>query len=84
VPELSWREREALARALLARFPGKDPLTIRLPDLLRWVPELAGFADTGTKPTPRGLEELQASWYRLYSEKLAAARQHSLESFECR
>ena len=63
---LAWTDAEAIARALLERFPDKDPLTIRFPDLERWVVEVPGFTGTTAAATPRLLEAIQERWYRLY------------------
>jgi FeS assembly protein IscX len=68
---MRWSDTEALARALHRRFPSRDPLTIRLPDVHRWVPELEGFEDSEPKPGPRDLERIQERWYRLYEQGVA-------------
>ena len=63
---LTWADAGSLGRALHARFPTRDPLTIRLPDLERWVREVDGFSAASEKPTPRALEAIQAKWYEAF------------------
>ena len=62
---MKWTDADEIAPLLLERFPDTDPLTIRFPDLQRWVAELDGFADE-PRPGPRLLETIQRKWYERY------------------
>jgi FeS assembly protein IscX len=64
---LTFRDAPALGRLLAERFPGRDPLGVRMPDLERWVVELPGFADPPEAATPRLLEAIQMQWYQVFS-----------------
>ena len=63
---LSWNDADAIAERLHSRFPDIDPLTIRFPDLQRWIGEIDDFVDDPKPTSPYLLEHVQRSWYEAY------------------
>lgn len=63
---LTWDDDLELARRLLTRFPDLDPLTLRFPDLVRWVTEMERFHGNAKPESARQLENIQRAWYALY------------------
>ncbi|MCC7175502.1 MAG: Fe-S cluster assembly protein IscX [Bryobacterales bacterium] len=68
MPALTWDDPQAIALALLEKFPGLDPLTVRFTDLHRWVTELADFRDDAFASNEGKLEAIQMAWYEEYQE----------------
>ena len=59
---MKWTDTRDIAIALLDKFPGVDPATVRFTDLRRWVLELDGFDDLPERPGEKILEAIQATW----------------------
>jgi FeS assembly protein IscX len=59
---LTWDDAEAIALALLEKFPDLDPLTIRFTDLHKWVTELEDFGDDPKGSNEGKLEAIQMCW----------------------
>jgi FeS assembly protein IscX len=60
--QLMWTDTLDLALALAARFPGKDPLSVRFTDLHLWCTEVPGFSDDPKKSNEKILETIQMAW----------------------
>jgi len=60
---LTWRDVEGLARELVLRFPGEDPLGIDLPRLHDMILGLPSFKDEPDAATEEQLETILAAWY---------------------
>ena len=60
---LTWRDSDALARELAARFPGEDPLSIDLARLHDMILGLPSFKDDPDAATDEQLETILAAWY---------------------
>ena len=66
---LTWKDTEDIAIALAEKFPDSDPLTVRFPDLHRWVTELPDFADDPKASNEGILEAIQMKWYDEYKDR---------------
>ena len=77
--DLGWSDAEVLAAALHAHMPARDPLTLRFPDLERWVAEVPGFAAGPGRPDPRLLEAIQRAWYARFERAPGAPGPAPLE-----
>jgi FeS assembly protein IscX len=60
---MTWDQIDNIALALLDKYPGVDPLTVRFTDLHKWVTELEGFSDDPAKSNESKLEAIQMEWY---------------------
>jgi len=60
---LTWDSTEAIALALLEKFPDTDPLTVRFTDLHRWITELEEFGDDPKGSNEGKLEAIQMAWH---------------------
>ena len=67
--QLSWTDAEEIAIQVHEKFPGLDPLTVRITDLHRYVTELPGFADDPQKSTEGKLEAIQMDWHAEYPDE---------------
>lgn len=65
---LTWRDTDALARALVANHPDIDPLTLTLQDVRRFIVGLPGFNDDSDAASDQDIEEVQAAWYDVFQE----------------
>jgi FeS assembly protein IscX len=66
--ELTWNDSEEIGIQLQEKYPDIDPLTVRFTDLHRYVIELPGFADDGSKSNESKLEAIQMAWYEEYKD----------------
>jgi len=66
---LTWKDTEDIAIELSEKYPDLDPLTVRFPDLHKWVIELPGFSDNPKASTESPLESIQMAWYEEYKDK---------------
>jgi len=66
---LTWKDTEEIAIALMEKFPGTDPLTVRFTDLHRWVTELPDFADDPRTSNESILEAIQMAWHEEYKDR---------------
>lgn len=62
-PELYWDATYAIAMALMAIFPHKDPEQVGLNELAELVQSLPGFSDDPDLVTERILLDIQLTWY---------------------
>ena len=69
---LTWKDTEDIAIELAEKFPDLDPLTVRFPDLHKWVTELPGFSDNPKASTESVLESIQMAWYEEYKDAKAS------------
>lgn len=60
---MKWTDTEDIGLALLEKFPGVDPLTIRFTDLRERVIALEGFDDDPKASNEAKLEAIQMAWY---------------------
>ena len=65
---LKWTDTEDIAIALLEKMPHQDPLAVRFTDLLKWVCQLADFADDPKASNEAKLEAIQMAWLEQYRE----------------
>ena len=65
---LTWDSTEAIALALLEKFPDTDPLTVRFTDLHRWITELEEFGDDPKGSNEGKLEAIQLTWYEEWKD----------------
>lgn len=68
--ELTWDKAEDIGIALLEKYPGIDPLTVRFTDLHKYVIELDGFTDDPKKSNEAKLEAIQMAWHEEYKDSL--------------
>jgi len=65
---MKWSDAEDIGIALVEKFPGVDPLTIRFTDLRDRVLALDGFADDPKSSNEQKLEAIQMAWYEEFKE----------------
>jgi len=65
---LKWQDSEDIALALLEKFPGLDPLTIRFTDLREKVLALDEFDDDPKTSNEPKLEAIQMAWYEEFKD----------------
>lgn len=68
--ELTWETAEDIGIALIEKYPGIDPLTVRFTDLHKYVTELEGFAGDPKASNEAKLEAIQMAWYEEYKDSL--------------
>jgi len=61
--QLTWRDTEEIAYALIDKFPDQDPLKLSFPKLHKMVIELEEFGDAADKSNEAVLESIQMAWY---------------------
>lgn len=65
---MKWIDAEDIAVALMEKFPGVDPLTIRFTDLRGRVLALDEFNDDPKASNEPKLEAIQMAWYEEFKE----------------
>ena len=65
---MKWIDAEDIAIALVEKFPGGDPLTIRFTDLRARVLALDGFDDDAKASNEPKLEAIQMAWYEEFKD----------------
>jgi len=60
---VKWTDSEDIAIALIEKFPGIDPLTLRFTDLRERVLALDGFDDDPKASNEPKLEAIQMAWH---------------------
>jgi FeS assembly protein IscX len=65
---VKWIDSEDIAIALVEKFPGVDPLTIRFTDLRARVLALDGFDDDAKASNEPKLEAIQMAWYEEFKD----------------
>ena len=60
---MKWIDAEDIALALIEKFPGVDPLTLRFTDLRERVLALDGFDDDPKASNEPKLEAIQMAWH---------------------
>jgi len=66
---VKWTDSEDIGIALVEKFPGVDPLTIRFTDLRDRVVGLDGFDDDPKSSNESKLEAIQMAWYEEFKEQ---------------
>jgi FeS assembly protein IscX len=66
---MKWSDAEDIAIALVDKFPGVDPLTIRFTDLRERVLALEGFDDDPKASNEPKLEAIQMAWHEEYKDQ---------------
>jgi len=65
---MKWSDSEDIGLALVEKFPGVDPLTIRFTDLRERVMALSGFDDDPKASNEPKLEAIQMAWYEEFKD----------------
>jgi FeS assembly protein IscX len=65
---MKWTDAEDIALALIEKFPGVDPLTIRFTDLRDRVIALPGFSDDPKSSNEPKLEAIQMAWHEEFTD----------------
>jgi len=65
---VKWTDSEDIAIALVEKFPGVDPLTVRFVDMRQRVMELQGFSDDPHASNEAKLEAIQMAWYEEWKD----------------
>jgi FeS assembly protein IscX len=65
---VKWTDSEDIGIALLEKFPGVDPLTVRFTDLREKVVQLDEFDDDPKASNEPKLEAIQMAWYEEWKE----------------
>jgi len=65
---MKWTDSEAIAVALLEKYPGLDPLTLRFTDLRDRILALDGFDDDPKSSNEPKLEAIQMAWYEEFKD----------------
>ena len=66
---MKWTDAEDIAIALVDKFPGLDPLTIRFTDLRERVLALDNFDDDPKSSNEPKLEAIQMAWHEEYKDQ---------------
>ena len=61
--QLTWRDSDDIAYALIDKFPEQAPLKLSFPKLHQMVIELEEFGDDPQKSSESILEAIQMAWY---------------------
>lgn len=65
---MKWTQSEDIAIALVEKFPGVDPLSVRFTDLREKVMGLDGFDDDPKASNEPKLEAIQMAWYEEFKD----------------
>ena len=65
---MKWTDSEDIGLALIEKFPGVDPLTIRFTDLRERVLGLEDFDDDPKASNEPKLEAIQMAWYEEFKD----------------
>lgn len=65
---MKWTDSEDIGLALIEKFPGVDPLTIRFTDLRDRVLGLEDFDDDPKASNEPKLEAIQMAWYEEFKD----------------
>jgi len=65
---MKWTDSEDIGIALVEKFPGVDPLTLRFTDLRERVLALDGFDDDPKASNEPKLEAIQMAWLDEFQE----------------
>ena len=65
---MKWADAEGIGIALVEKFPGVDPLTVRFTDLREKVVGLDGFDDDPKMSNEPKLEAIQMAWYEEWKD----------------
>ena len=66
---MKWTDAEDIGIALVDKFPGVDPLTIRFTDLRERVLALEDFDDDPKASNEPKLEAIQMAWHEEYKDQ---------------
>jgi FeS assembly protein IscX len=65
---MKWTDSEDIGLALIEKYPGVDPLTIRFTDLRDRVLGLEDFDDDPKASNEPKLEAIQMAWYEEFKD----------------
>ena len=65
---MKWTDAEDIGIALVEKFPGVDPLTLRFTDLRERVLALDGFDDDPKTSNEPKLEAIQMAWHEEFKD----------------
>src|SRR5262245_28094041 len=66
---MKWTDSEDIGLALVEKFPGLDPLTLRFTDLRERVLALEDFDDDPKASNEPKLEAIQMAWYEEFKDQ---------------
>ena len=69
VANMTWKDAEDIALALMEAHPDTDPLSVRFTDLHKWVVALPGFSDDPKGSNEGILEKIQMKWHEEYQDR---------------
>ena len=67
--ELTWDDADDIGILLSEKHPETDPLSVRFPDLHRYVTELSNFRDDPKKSNQGKLEAIQMAWHAEFLDR---------------
>lgn len=67
--ELTWDNAEEIGVLLSEKHPEIAPLTVRFPDLQRYIVELPEFKDAAAKADDGKLKAIQLAWQEEYQDR---------------
>jgi FeS assembly protein IscX len=70
---MKWLDAEDIGIALVEKFPGLDPLTVRFTDLREKVMQLDDFDDDPKASNEPKLEAIQMAWYEEWKDSQEGA-----------
>ena len=65
---MKWQDAEDIAIALVEKYPGVDPLTLRFTDLREKVLALDEFDDDPKRSNEPKLEAIQMAWHEEFKD----------------
>jgi FeS assembly protein IscX len=65
---MKWTDSEDIGIALVEKYPGVDPLTLRFTELRERVLALADFDDDPKTSNEPKLEAIQMAWYEEFKD----------------
>ena len=60
---INWNDYREIAELLFEKYDTLNPLTVRFPDLHKWILDLEGFEGKASDSNEKFLEAIQMAWY---------------------
>ena len=67
--ELTWNDADELGMLLSHSYPQLEPLSVRLPEVLRLVTQLSDFHDDPNHSDPAKLQAIQEAWHAEFLDR---------------
>jgi FeS assembly protein IscX len=67
--QLTWDDADEIGVLLSETHPELDPLSVRLPDLSRYVADLPLFADDPSRSSETKLKAIQLAWHNEFLDR---------------